>query len=162
MLIDAFSEISDAVDENLYIYGEGELRNNLEKQIKEKKLENRVFLPGDIKNVEEMLSKAALFVLPSDYEGMPNALMEAMAIGVPCISTDCPCGGPLMLFHNEKEFLVEVGNKTELAEKMKTVLLDKSKKEDNSKKMKAYSQEFTPERILKKWNEYVNEVVKNN
>ena len=131
------------------------MRTNLEKQIRDKKLEDRIFLPGDIKNVEEKLSKATLFVLPSDYEGMPNALMEAMAVGIPCISTDCPCGGPLMLFRNDTEYLVTVGNVSEMAEKMKRLLLDKDKREENAKKMQAYSQAFTPERIFKKWDEYV-------
>lgn len=159
MLIEAFSRIADIVEENLYIYGEGELRAKLEKQIKDKKLEDRVFLPGDIKNVETILSKAALFVLPSDYEGMPNALMEAMAVGVPCISTDCPCGGPMMLFHNDAEFLVPVGNVEEMAEKMKNLLLDREKREENGKKMKAYSQYFTPERIFRNWIEYVDEII---
>lgn len=162
MLVDAFSLISNDLDENLYIYGEGELRSSLEKKIREKNLENRVFLPGDIKNVEEMLSRAKVFVLSSDYEGMPNALMEAMAVGVPCISTDCPCGGPKMLFHNDTEFLVSVGNTEQMAEKMKTLLLNKDKRERNSKLMKKYSQAFTPECIFKKWDEYVNELVEKN
>ncbi len=162
MLVDAFSLISNDLDENLYIYGEGELRSSLEKKIREKNLENRVFLPGDIKNVEEMLSRAKVFVLSSDYEGMPNALMEAMAVGVPCISTDCPCGGPKMLFHNDTEFLVSVGNTEQMAEKMKTLLLNKDKRERNSKLMKKYSLAFTPECIFKKWDEYVNELVEKN
>ena len=51
-------------------------------------------MPGNVSNVEEVLRKAKVFVLSSDYEGMPNALMEAMTVGLPCISTDCPCGGP--------------------------------------------------------------------
>lgn len=161
MLVEAFSKIADVIDENLYIYGEGELRDNLEKQIRESELEDRVFLPGDIKNVEEMLSKAALFVLPSDYEGMPNALMEAMAVGVPCISTDCPCGGPLMLFENNREALVSVGDADEMADRMKAFLLNKQKSKEIGAKMKEYSLAFTPERIFKKWDEYVNEVFKN-
>ena len=159
MLVDAFSMIADDIHENLYIYGEGELRTNLEKQIRDKKLQDRIFLPGDIKNVEEMLSKAAIFVLPSDYEGMPNALMEAMAVGVPCISTDCPCGGPLMLFRNDADFLVPIGNTQQMAEKIKSLLLDKDKREENAKQMKDYSQAFTPERIFKKWDEYVSMIV---
>ena len=161
MLIDAFGKISNDVSENLYIYGEGHLREVLETKIKKLHLENRIFLPGDITNVEVMLSKAALFVLSSDYEGMPNALMEAMAVGVPCISTDCPCGGPLMLFENNTEALVSVGDTNEMADKMKYFLLNKEKSEEIGVKMKKYSLAFTPEHIFKKWDEYVNAVFKN-
>lgn len=161
MLIDAFAKIAADITENLYIYGEGKLREKLENKIKEMHLEERVFLPGNIMNVEEMLSKAALFVLPSDYEGMPNALMEAMAVGVPCISTNCPCGGPLMLFEGDAEALVEVGNVDEMAERMKKFLANKEKSKEIGAKMKKYSLAFTPERIFKKWDEYVNEVLEN-
>ena len=56
------------------------------------KLEEKVLLPGVEKNIEEKIYNARLFVLSSNYEGMPNALMEAMALGIPSISTDCPCG----------------------------------------------------------------------
>ena len=161
LLLNAFSMIAGEVSENLYIYGEGKLREQLENKIQELNLENRVYLPGNITNVEEMLSKAALFVLPSDYEGMPNALMEAMAVGVPCISTDCPCGGPLMLFENNSDALVPVGNAEKMAEKMKDFLLNKEKSKEIGAKMKEYSLAFTPERIFKKWDEYVNAVFKN-
>ena len=161
LLIEAFAKIADDVEDNLYIYGEGNLRKNLENKINELHLHERIYLPGNISNVEKMLSQAALFVLPSDYEGMPNALMEAMAIGVPCISTNCPCGGPQMLFENNKEALVPVGDVDKMAEKMKDFLLDDEKREKIGAKMKEYSLAFTPERIFKKWDEYVNEVLKN-
>ena len=93
LLIEAFSKIAkEFPDENLVIYGEGELRDTLETQSKKLGLEGRVKLPGTTTNVAEKLSSAKVFVLSSDYEGMPNALMEAMTVGVPVISTDCPCG----------------------------------------------------------------------
>lgn len=160
MLIDAFARISDEVAADLYIYGEGHLRAALESQVKRLNLEKRVFLPGDITAVEKMLSKAALFVLPSDSEGMPNALMEAMAVGVPCISTDCPCGGPRMLFQGDEEGLIPVGDVDALAEKLREFVLDKNRCKEQGEKMKAYALEFTPERIFKKWDDYVNAVVK--
>ena len=117
-------------------------------------------MPGDITNVEEMLAKAALFVLPSDFEGMPNALMEAMAVGVPCVTTDCPCGGPKMLLEDDKEYLVAVGAASEMAEKMKALLLSKEKREAAGKKMKDYAQAFTPECIFEKWDSFVRGVLK--
>ena len=126
LLIEAFAEITDEFPlENLYIYGEGPLRKELEQFIKEKKLENRVFLPGECENIEDKLADAKVFVLSSDYEGMPNALMEAMAVGLPCISTDCPCGGPKELITNGKDgLLFEVRNKAELIKKIEIILSD--------------------------------------
>ena len=55
--------------------------------------EKNVFLKGATSDVPSILARAKAFLLTSNYEGMPNALMEALAIGVPSISTDCPCGG---------------------------------------------------------------------
>lgn len=93
LLINAFSKITNEIPEyKLIIYGEGSLRERLEQQIKNLKLEEKVLLPGVEKNIEEKIYNARLFVLSSNYEGMPNALMEAMALGIPSISTDCPCG----------------------------------------------------------------------
>jgi glycosyltransferase involved in cell wall biosynthesis len=111
VLIEAFSRIEkDFPDYELVIYGEGNLRETLENQIKTLKLENKVKLPGVKKNIKNEIYDCSLFVLPSLYEGMPNALMEAMALGLPVISTDCPCGGPRFLIHNYNGLLVKVNN----------------------------------------------------
>ena len=64
-----------------------------------------------------------IFLMTSDFEGMPNALLEALALGAPSISTDCPCGGPAEIIEDGKNgFLVPVGDVDALAEKMKYVL----------------------------------------
>ena len=81
----------------LIIYGEGSLRETLEKQVRDLGIEQKVKLPGNDANVLEKIRDAGIFVLSSNYEGMPNALIEAMALGIPSISTDCPCGGPKTL-----------------------------------------------------------------
>lgn len=83
----------------LSIYGDGNLKNYLSDLIKEKKMNKIVFLKGKIKNVNQHLIKHDCFVLSSFTEGFPNALLEAMAIGLPCISTNC-LSGPLELLNN--------------------------------------------------------------
>jgi glycosyltransferase involved in cell wall biosynthesis len=117
MLIEAFGKIESKYPEySLLIYGDGSKKEELQDLIKEKGLENKVILKGKIDDVENVIDKAKMFVLSSDYEGMPNALMEAMALGLPCISTDCPCGGPRYLMENGKSgLLVPVGNSDAMA-----------------------------------------------
>lgn len=101
MLIEAFALIHhNYPDYTLEIYGEGVLHQELLNIIDSEKLSNIVFLRGNVESVFQRILKAAVFVMSSDYEGMPNALIEAMALGLPCISTDCPCGGPRYLINS--------------------------------------------------------------
>lgn len=95
LLIKAFATISDRYpDYRLVIYGDGPLRQQLETLVEDLGMADKVSLPGYTTFVREKMEQASLFVLTSDWEGMPNALIEAMALGVPCISTDCKGGGP--------------------------------------------------------------------
>ena len=89
MLINAFAMLKAShPDYCLYIYGEGVLRAELEKQIIGLGLNASVFLPGNVADLHEHMADAEVFVLCSDYEGMSNALIEAMMMGLPCISTE--------------------------------------------------------------------------
>lgn len=159
MLINAFAEAQKTYPfARLKIYGEGELRGKLQEQIVRLHLEDKAFLMGATNNVAEALQTADLFVLSSDYEGMPNALMEAMAAGVPCISTDCPCGGPKELLNGaEQKTLVPVGNTVSLAEKMKEYLSEELLQYDTMKKL---AQKFNPEIINQQWKKYVDSLIR--
>ncbi len=156
LLIKAFANVADFYpNENLYIYGEGPLRKDLQDLIAELNLQNRVFLPGSITDVNEKLSKAKLFVLSSDYEGMPNGLMEAMACGVPVISTDCPCGGPRYLLGNNEYGLLTPCNSVEkLAEAMSDMLSD-NHCVSYSRKARERADIFEPKLIFRQWEEYL-------
>lgn len=158
MLIEAFAEVQkDYSFARLKIYGEGELRERLQKQIIQLHLEGKAFLMGATNNVAEALRTADLFVLSSDYEGMPNALMEAMAVGVPCISTDCPCGGPKELLKGlEKETLVPIGNAIKLAGKIEEHLSGECSQYDM---MRKFAQKFNPEIINMQWQKYVDSLL---
>lgn len=140
ILIDAFSKIAnDFLDYDLTIYGEGSLRPELEQFVQSKGLQNRVILPGSKNRIQEHIKDAALFVLSSDYEGIPNALIEAMAIGLPCISTDCSPGGARELINDgENGIIVDCGNSDALAKAMVSLLEDRKKAQEmgiNAKKI---------------------------
>ncbi len=163
LLIDAFTQISDEYkDYNLIIYGEGYLRQELENHVKELNMTERISLPGRVDNVKEKIYKSSLFVLSSDFEGMPNALMEAMALGLPVISTDCPCGGPKFLIDNNKNgMLVEVGNVKELSQAIKKMLDNPEEAKMMGNEANKISERLAPEKINKLWEDYIIEIAKN-
>ena len=96
-------------------------------------------MPGSKNRIQEHIKDAALFVLSSDYEGIPNALIEAMAIGLPCISTDCSPGGARELINDgENGIIVDCGNSDALAKAMVSLLEDRKKAQEmgiNAKKI---------------------------
>ncbi|GKX31759.1 glycosyl transferase [Vallitalea longa] len=161
LLINAFSIIAQEFpDYTLEIYGEGVLELELKLLIKEKKLENRVKLMGTTKEILRKIYGTSMFVLPSLYEGMPNALMEAMALGIPCISADCPPGGPKELINNgENGLLFQVGNVRDLADKMKYLLINQNKANEMGKKAKNICNTHTTDNIFQLWNDYILNII---
>lgn len=114
VLIKAFSKVDDSLA--LVILGEGELRHELQNLIEELGLVNRVYLLGFQSNPYSYVKNSDIFVLSSDYEGFPNALLEALAIGKAVISTNCK-SGPSDILGSDQRYglLVPTGNETEMA-----------------------------------------------
>lgn len=161
MLIRAFKRVLKEVpDAQLEIYGIGEMENKLQVLIDHMKLSGSVWLRGNIRDVPDILSEADLFVMSSDQEGLPNALMEAMAIGVPSISTDCPCGGPRELFGEElKDMLVPVGDVEALADKMIELLSDDEKRLHVGANMRKRAKMFRADVIGEQWVAYIEQLL---
>lgn len=157
MLIAAFAEVVQEYPfATLKIYGEGQLHNTLQSQIERLGLTEKAFLMGATNDVGKALKTADLFVLSSDYEGMPNALMEAMAAGVPCISTDCPCGGPKELFGEAGAAkLVPCGD----AERMKQAICAALAKQEQGDVERSYAEKFYPDRVNAVWKEYITQMI---
>lgn len=136
ILIRAFSRLSRRHPEySLYIYGCGELENELEDLISELHLKGKVFLKGVLNNAILANRDASAFVMSSDFEGFPNTLAEAMANGIPSISTDFSTGAARILLHNgECGWLVGVGNEQQLCEAMEEVIEKTDLAEEKAKK----------------------------
>lgn len=161
LLIEAFTTIANEYpDTMLFIYGEGALRNELQQQIQENGMAERIQLCGNTTEVAAELSRSYIFVLSSDYEGMPNALMEAMTVGVPCISTDCPCGGPKSLIVNgENGLLIPVGDVQALTQAMRRLLDDQKYAKNISSNAKKSSNRFHPDLVFDEWCNYVEVIL---
>ncbi len=162
MLFHAFQKIADDFpDYVLRIYGEGELYSDLEHLIAALGLKERIFLMGRKDHIFDLISQSALFVLSSAHEGMPNALMEAMALGLPVISTDCPCGGPRSLIRNGYNgILVENDNAEVMADGMRQILSDLDFAEELARNARGIAQMLNPEKINKQWEDYICKIAK--
>lgn len=157
LALDAFIMIAEQFTEyKLIFYGDDELKSSIIQRSKNAGVNERVIIYGKTDEIEQKLTHSALFVLSSDYEGMPNALMEAMAVGVPVISTDCPCGGPRTLILDPSQgFLVECNNSIQLANAMRKVLSDEELQKNMSKSERDRANEFRASIILKKWETFI-------
>lgn len=102
----------------LEVYGEGDLKQELEDLILQQDLAHVCRLMGRTFDVEGILKETDLFVMSSDYEGMPNALIEALAMGVPCISSDCRTGPRSLIRDGQTGLLFETGSLDSLKEKL--------------------------------------------
>ena len=153
LLIESFSMLAEELsDYNLVIYGEGSLRKELEAFVESKGLTNRVFLPGAKSGIQNYIKDASLFVLSSDYEGIPNALIEAMAIGLPCVSTDCSPGGAKELIVNEKDgFITPCGDAQKLADAIRKMINDKSLARVCGTNAKQICQRTAVQKISEEW-----------
>ena len=115
-LLAAFAKVRQRRDVRLAILGEGEERERLQDLARRLGLESDVWLPGFVDPPYPYLARASLFVLSSIWEGLSTALIEALALGVPVVSTDCPCGSREILDNGRFGELVPVGDADALAD----------------------------------------------
>lgn len=124
-LILAFKKVLFNREVRLLIVGEGALRRQLEDLIHELGLEGRVDLPGFVDNPYKYVSRSAVFVLSSLYEGFPNVLLEAIVIGTQVVATDCPSGPREILVGGRHGSLVRIGNVDSMAQAIMAALDNK-------------------------------------
>lgn len=160
LLIDAFSDITpEFQDVSLEIYGEGPERTRLESKITKMDLTGRVLLRGYSDNIYSKMRTCAMFVSSSDYEGISNSMLEAIALGVPTVCTDCPVGGAREVIRNgENGFLVPTKDRSAMAEAMRRVLQDPELAERLSMNGSELRKEISVEAIAGKWMDYIDKI----
>lgn len=153
ILISAFSKVvKKHPDYQLHIYGEGDQRGTLQDRIEQLSLNKNVVLKGAVKDVFTEVSNCTAFVLSSDYEGIPNVLIEALSIGIPCISTDCEPGGPRLLFDDGRRgILVPTGDIDSMANAICNYIENPKLANQFGELGKEVNKEFAPDTIAQQW-----------
>ncbi|MBO4339102.1 MAG: glycosyltransferase [Clostridia bacterium] len=161
MLIEAFSLfLKEYPDYTLEIFGSGSLLDELTDLTNSLGLSDKVFFMGTCEDVNRRIQNDSMFVLSSNFEGMPNALMEAMACSVPSISTDCPVGGPKeIITDGENGLLVEVNNAVKMAEAMKYYASDIDRANSIGEKGKQATERFSIDVIGKRWLSFIDSIL---
>ena len=122
LLIDAFARFRKVRRAHLCIYGEGPARSKLEKRVAKAGLNDSVSMPGHCDNPFSHMSQASLFVMTSDFEGLPNALIEAQGLGIPAVATRCDHGPGEIIDHGRTGLLVPPGDAAAVAKAMNQII----------------------------------------
>lgn len=164
MLIRAFVEVHKKhPDYDLKIYGGDSFdgtKEILENLIAEHHAQEYVHLMGASDSLEKELVDAALFAFSSDWEGLPNALMEAMALGLPIVATDCPCGGPATIMHNEVDgLLIPIKDQKAMEEGINRLIEDRELAERLGRAARSIAEKADGEAVFRQWQDYIEELV---
>lgn len=157
LLIKAFAIVSKKLPQyEMTIYGEGDTKSICIELSKKLGILDKINFAGFSTDIKEKIKNAAVFVLPSDYEGIPNALMEAMALGIPCISTDCKGGGAKLLIGNNKNgILVRRNDPVQMAAAIEEILTNKVLAAEISTNAANFMKTYNPSQIYGIWIDYI-------
>ncbi|MEC8557547.1 MAG: glycosyltransferase [Planctomycetota bacterium] len=128
MLMESFKLVLDNQDARLCILGDGPKLDHLKKQACDLGIDSKVSFPGFDKNPYKFMSACDVFVLSSNFEGMPGVLIQALACGAPCIATDCPTGPSEIIKDGENGFLIPVRDPASLSKRILNLLEDSALK----------------------------------
>lgn len=153
LLIDAFELLHrEHPDYTLRIYGRGEEKEGLINLVREKGLETAVFFEDFAPDVHEKIRDAAMFVCTSDFEGLSNSMLEALAIGMPCVCTDCAGGGARMMIRDhENGILVPVGDVRAVYMGMKEIVENRALAQRLSKEAAKVREQLSIAKIVDHW-----------
>lgn len=161
LLIRSFARLDKAFEEyTLWIYGKQDDSLGIKELAESFGVAGRVVFAGQTDDIYDAIYDAALFVLSSKSEGVPNALMEAMAMGLPVIATDCPCGGPAELIQNgENGILVPNEDEDALVNAIEEMLADRERALQMGEKARDIGISYSGQKIYREWEEYILSVV---
>ncbi len=145
-LISAFAKVRKQQSARLMILGNGQEQPDLNQLVNKLGIEKDVAMPGFAKNPYHYMKKAAVFVLSSAWEGLPNVLIEAMALGTPVVATNCPSGPEEILDRGKYGKLVPVGDENKMADAILSVLSGNFQPVDSD-----WLQQFTQETAVKNY-----------
>lgn len=157
VLVRAFGRIAqNHPDWRLRIWGHGAERERLLALATELGIEDRLELPGLTDQPGAWTSEASVFVLASRHEGFPNALLEAMASGLPVIATDCPVGGPrAMIIPGQNGLLVPNEDETAMADALDQLLTDETLAARLASAARERAEDFAMDKVMARWTELV-------
>ena len=123
-------------------------------------LETRISLPGRVNDIDRRMFEADIFVLSSKYEGLPNVLIEAMCMGLPCITTDFTGGGARELITDgENGIIVPVGDEAALADAIIKVINAPDLAKKLGEKAKILRKRLSADKIIEQWIEFIDSVI---
>lgn len=147
----------------LRIYGEDSgdgTKEQLEALIAERHAEEKVFLMGGNVDFEKEIPKGSVYVFSSDWEGLPNSLLEAMAMGMPVVATDCPCGGPATVIEDGVNgLLVPIKEEIPMAEAICRLIEDRDLAERFGLEAAKIKERANTEEVFRQWERYLQEVL---
>ena len=163
MALKAFSQITgDHPGARLILMGDGPVRDKLMRLSQELGISDKVEFTGVVSDVRDRLYDAYAFLLTSDTEGMPNTLLEAMSLGVACISTDCPCGGPAEVIEDGVNgILVKPGDSDGLAIALEKLISDNELMESLGRAAHETMKDYRPIVVNSRWEFYYLSIIEN-
>jgi glycosyltransferase involved in cell wall biosynthesis len=160
ILIGIFRKLTDRYPQwDLILLGEGSERTKLDAVINQYGLGQRVLLPGNIRNPYPILKQCQIFILSSRTEGLPMALIEALACGLPSISFDCQ-SGPAEIIHNDINGILVPDKDTDgLQRAMENLMSDDAKCKRLASQAPASTERFRLDRIMQEWEQLIGKIV---
>ncbi|MFN6468121.1 MAG: glycosyltransferase family 4 protein [Nostoc sp. SerVER01] len=162
LLLQAFAKVKDNYPQwTLTILGDGKLRPELESLCKQLGLSDRVYFPGMVNNTYAFLQQAELFIMSSRFEGFPNAICEAMACGLPIISTDCPSGPREIIRDGIDGILVPNEDVSALAIAIERLMSNEQERKSLATRAPEVTERFCVEKIMGMWEDVLAQVINN-
>ncbi len=158
--IRAFSSVNPQ-DWQLHLVGEGPKRKEYEELISKLKMTDKIKLIGRDNNISNYYLKSKVFIFPSRFEGFPNALTEAMYMGLTCISTNCPTGPSELIEDGVNGFLTPLDDVTLFAEKIKELISNPELSERMGIKAAVSVSHLEENKVVEQWQQLINESLKN-